>query len=342
MKTLAAPRTRTVKSTQIVAVLGTGSIGTRHLKILKGLSQVKPIAIPVRAHRGAEWQKAGFTVAQDLASAFQAGARLCVIATDTARHAADTTAALNLGMDVLVEKPLAINAPEARAVKAVAERKGRQLWVGCHLRFSDSLNTFRRELPKLGHLHAIRIECQSLIKEWHPDRNYRDSYSARGSEGGVLRDLIHEIDYAGWIFGWPESLQAKLKNSGRLGIQSEEEAELFWETPTGVALSMRLDYLTLPHRRKIRVDGENGRLEWDGIQHCTDLELIGQKKRRMKSTQKRDDLYKLQLQSLTGSYRGSSFQPTSSHEAIQALAICDAARIASETNRKIKVNYHGS
>lgn len=341
MKTLIAPRARTEKSTQTVAVLGTGSIGSRHLKLLKSLPQTKAIAIPVRSSRRLEWQKAGYAVAQDLLSAYQAGARLCVIATDTARHAEDAKTALNVGMDVLVEKPLAINADQARTVKATAERTGRQFWVGCHLRFSDSLNTFRRELPKLGRLHAIRIECQSAIKEWHPDRNYRESYSARADEGGVLRDLIHEIDYAGWIFGWPKSLQAKLKNSGRLGIESEEEAELFWETPQGATLSMRLDYLTLPHRRIIHAYGEKGSMSWDDIQHCVNIELNGQKKHRVKSAQKRDDLYKRQLQSLISLYKGSNFQMASGAEGIQSLAVCDAARVASETHCQIDVNYHG-
>ncbi len=38
--------------------------------------------------------------------------------------------------------------------------------------------------------------AQSWLPDWRPDRDYRESYSARLDEGGVLRDLVHEIDYA--------------------------------------------------------------------------------------------------------------------------------------------------
>ena len=107
-------------------------------------------------------------------------------------------------------------------------------------------------LPQIGAVHAVRVECQSYLPDWRPGSDYRESYSARADEGGVLRDLIHEIDYATWLFGWPVAVTARYGNTGRLGIAAEEWAELAWEAPADVEVSMRLDYLTRPPRRVMR------------------------------------------------------------------------------------------
>jgi predicted dehydrogenase len=79
-----------------------------------------------------------------------------------------------------------------------------------------------------------------IFPEWRPARDYRESYSASSEQGGVLRDLIHEIDYAVWLYGKPVAIIAQLSNSGRLGIAAEESADLLWRTPCGATVSIRL------------------------------------------------------------------------------------------------------
>ncbi len=166
-------------------------------------------------------QAAGCMAVPSLDDAIRLGARFCIIATDTGRHALDGIEAAEWGLHLLVEKPLATDATEARRLcaRAAASRK---IFVGCVMRFSKSLNTFREMLNSIGRVNPVRIECQSYLPDWRPARDYRESYSARPDEGGVLRDLIYEIDYAGWLFGWPCALQAKVKNLGRLGINADE------------------------------------------------------------------------------------------------------------------------
>ena len=139
---------------------------------------------------------------------------------------------------MLVEKPLGPNTTGLSVIAHDIERGGRPVYVACDLRFDTSLLHFRRRLLDVSAIHSVRIECQSYLPAWRPDRDYRQSYSARAEEGGVLLDLIHEIDYAVWLFGAPSEGPAQLRNSGRLGIQSEEAADLHWQTPLGAALSI--------------------------------------------------------------------------------------------------------
>ena len=234
-----------------MAVVGTGSAGRRHLEALRSLSNVVPVAVPVRSGRMTTLRDEGFRTASNIKEAVGDGVTLAVIATNTDRHVSDGLLAMDAGCGLLVEKPLSVDAADANSLVKQSQLVGRSLNVACVLRFADSLNTFRSMLPEIGSVHAVQIECRSYLPEWRPGRAYKDSYSADSAQGGVLRDLIHEIDYAGWLFGWPKSLTARLRNMNRLGIASEESADLAWETASGCRVTVILDYLSRPPRRQM-------------------------------------------------------------------------------------------
>jgi len=318
----------------LIAVLGTGSAGMHHLNGLRGVGGIRPLAIPLRPERRAELRASGFETADDLAQAFSMGARACVIATDTGRHASDGLAALELGMDAFVEKPLAARAEDTRALLGAAARLDRKLFVACPLRFSDSLNRFRAMLPRVGALHAVRVECRSYLPDWRPGRPYRESYSARASDGGVLRDMIHEIDYAGWLFGWPDDVSATLGNTGRLGIESEEWAELAW-TSAGASVTVGLDYLTRTRKRGIVAHGEAGTLEWDAIEQSVTLRVPGAAADRSVSAQTREELFGSQSRAFVGARTGKPDERLAAgREGFLALAVCDAARASAGSGRR--------
>ncbi len=323
-----------------IAVIGTGSIGMRHLKVLRQLPGIKSIAIPARAGRVRELTEAGYLAVKDLAEAMETSVAQCIVATDTGRHIRDAQAALENRLDVLVEKPLSTNAKEASLLCKRAAEAGHKIFVGCVLRFSESLNTFRNLQDRIGRLHFVRIECQSYLPEWRPNRSYHDSYSARVEEGGVLRDLIHEIDYAGWLFGWPHAIQARVKNLGRLNIESDEIADLTWETSEGCLIAITLDYLSRPHRRYMRASGEMGTLEWDGINGTVTLTLAGKDNEIFPSGQERDEMFLAQVRAFIEVSRGI-YDPrlATGEDGVKALAVCDAARSASENRREETVHY---
>lgn len=323
-----------------VAVIGTGSIGTCHLHVLQQMHGVGPVAISLRPARANELASMGYMAAADLRVATEMGATLCIIATDPGRHVQDGLLALENGLDVLIEKPLSVNAGEARKLCVAAHAKGRQVFVGCCLRFSESLNAFRGLVGAIGRLHSVRIECQSYLPEWRPTRPYLESYSACAAEGGVLRDLIHEIDYAGWIFGWPKAVQAHVRNLGRLCIQADEAAELLWETVDGCLVSVSLNYLSRPSRRRMRVAGEHGTLEWDGIEGTVTLALAGAQVQVTRSSQTRDGMFLEQARAFINASRGiSDPRLATGEDGVKGLATCDAARRASLSRREESVEY---
>jgi len=288
----------------MVIVHGTGSIGTRHLRVLEGLG-VPTLALSVRSPTST------YNTAH--------GATAAVIATTTGRHLADAHDAIRAGLHLLVEKPLAADAKGIAALERAARDANRLVFVGCCLRFDAALLRFRAQLPRIGAIRRVRIECQSYLPDWRPGTDYRASYSARRDEGGVLRDLIHEIDYASWLFGWPSTVTARIGNTGALGIESEEWAELAWEVGA-TEVSMRLDYITKPARRVMRAEGERGAIEVDLIQHRVDDVSV---------PQERDEMMRDQANAfLSAIVGGDAGQLATLEEGARALAICDAARIS--------------
>jgi predicted dehydrogenase len=319
-------------------VLGTGSIGLRHLRVLQQSPHVIPLAHPIRQTRSAELKEQGFTVISHWDQAKELGATHAIIATDTSRHQEDIHMAVDAGCHVLSEKPLAIDMPTAFSALKHAREAGRVLTVGSCLRFQHALNVFIENLALLGQLHTVRIECQSYLPDWRPGRDFQKSYSASPEQGGVLRDLIHEIDYAGWIFGWPTDLTARVKATQRLGIPIDDAAEIFWESENDVSLSISLDYLSRPGRRQMRAYGEGGTIEWDGIEKTVKISLADGTVREIRSSQTADDMYLEQDLAFLAEPAVSN-SVASAADGVRALGICDAARLSSGENRQVRVNY---
>lgn len=319
-----------------IAVLGTGSIGMRHLSVLKRMQGVYPVAISRRKERLIELKKQGFSTASDLTDAASQGVALCIIATDTMCHVNDGLLALDLGFNLLIEKPLAVDSRSAEVLRRKAGEKNCKIFIACNLRFSESLRIFREWLPQIGVVYSVYIGCQSWLPDWRPNRPYKESYSARAHEGGVLRDLIHEIDYAGWIFGWPKTVSARLKNTGFLKIESEEIADLWWETPQGAMVSVTLDYLTRLPRRKMVAYGQLGHLEWDGIENKVVLKIVGKAPKIFQSKQSRDEIYLEQLKNFLD-LSPDIYEPASLEDGLKALAVCDTARISSKEGNISKI-----
>jgi len=317
-----------------IVVVGTGSIGQRHLCALRSVLAEEPIALPIRAGRGAAPELAGVRVVGSLSEAVASGATGAIIATDTARHIADAEAAIVAGCHVLVEKPLSPGVQGLDSLMAVASREGRQVYVACCMRFHATVQRFRSNLPMIGRVYDVRIECQSYLPSWRPARDYRASYSARLADGGALRDLIHEVDYALWMFGVPQHVYARLGNTGTLGIEAEESASLLWEVPRGPVVSLQLDYLTRPPRRMLRACGEQGVLSADLLaQRVTFVETSGEETAWV-AAQDRDDMMRSQAGAFLSAIGGGDAGATATlQEGVTAVAICDAARASSSSQR---------
>lgn len=312
--------------TPTVCVLGTGSIGLRHVEVLRRAG-ARVVAVPARPERVAELRAQGIEAVASL-EAIDGELSGAVVATDTARHVAD---ALRLGAScpVLVEKPLATTAASAQPLRGLAKA----VHVACVLRFNPGLQWVRAKLGALGAVRLVDAECLSWLPAWRPQRDYRAAYSSRPGEGGVLRDLVHEIDYTHWLFGAPVALTADVSSAGVLGLPPavDESALLTMRLAGGARASLRLSFAVRPESRRLRVWGEHGCLTWDALARRAWLTDADGKELDATAWDAPRSMYDAQATAWLGTLEGRASDTLATlADGLAALRTIDAARDASE------------
>ncbi|WP_130179277.1 Gfo/Idh/MocA family protein [Cryobacterium sp. SO1] len=129
-------------------------------------------------------------------------------------HAANATLALEAGKHVLIEKPITLNAAEARAVVALAESKKLVVLEAMWTRFLPHMARIREILAAgtLGDVHSLIADHTQDLPD---DPNHRINSLALG--GGALLDLgIYPVSFASALFGPPETIlaSATFKDTG--------------------------------------------------------------------------------------------------------------------------------
>ena len=121
-------------------------------------------------------------------------------------HCAPTIAALDHGVNVICEKPMAMNAEEAQRMLDASKRNNKVLQIGFVRRFDGDSMTFRPlvEQGVFGDVYYARAkymrEC-GCPGSWFQDKKY--------SGGGPLIDLgVHAMDQARYIAGCPKPIKA--------------------------------------------------------------------------------------------------------------------------------------
>lgn len=166
-----------------VAVVGVGHMGALHTRKLAELAQGGELSLAgvhdVRPERAAEIAALyGVPVLRTLADVATAADAACV-AVPCGDHGPVAGQLLDLGLDILLEKPMASTREVARDLVARAERRGRILQIGHIERFSSA---FRRVLPVLRRPRFI-------------EGHRIGPYPGRATDVSVVLDLmIHDLD----------------------------------------------------------------------------------------------------------------------------------------------------
>ncbi|WP_439135623.1 Gfo/Idh/MocA family oxidoreductase [Pseudomaricurvus sp.] len=199
-----------------VGLIGYGPAGAFfHAPLIDAAQGLQLTAIVTgNPERAAAAQKAypQTTIYPSAQALWQAAATLdlVVIASPNSTHKPLALEALNAGLGVIVDKPLAATAKDAKDVIETAERLGLFLSVFQNRRWDGDFLTLQR-LRDAGKLGDVR-RFESRFERWRlePRSGWRQS-AAPEEAGGVLFDLgSHLIDQALTLFGPVESVYAEL------------------------------------------------------------------------------------------------------------------------------------
>ena len=127
------------------------------------------------------------------------------IASPTFLHASQTIEALNEGVHVFCEKPMALNSGDCREMAEVAKQSGKTLQIGHCIRFWPEYVQAKEiiDSQKYGKVLAATFQRLSLTPTWSWDNCFLDGKRS----GGAMLDLhIHDTDYVQYVFGMPKEV----------------------------------------------------------------------------------------------------------------------------------------
>lgn len=265
--------------------------------------------------------------------AFTSTAELCAsadvdavfVATPDALHLADTLEAIRHGKPVLVEKPMAMNADEARQMVDAARDAAVILGVAHVMRFEESVRWFRGRIasgaigkPVLARAAFVAPLIDSA-RTWINDPHL--------ATGGPLADVgVHCLDTLRYLLGDEvEAVMAQAQYDSRWVVEASATALFHFASGTlaTMSVSARAPYQTL-----LEVIGENGMLSAVNalnVEHLVTLEL----RRAFDVVEKREVLndraYTAQVEAFAAAIEDGRPFEIPGEEGLQNQLILDAA-----------------
>ncbi|MEU8587955.1 Gfo/Idh/MocA family oxidoreductase [Streptomyces sp. NPDC048664] len=179
---------------------------------------------------------------------------LIVVASPNRTHVPVATAALEAGLPVVVDKPIAGTAAEARGLAALAEERGLLLSVFQNRRWDNDFRTLQSLLAQ-GALGEVR-RFESRYERWRPQPKGGWRESGDPAEvGGLLYDLgSHVVDQALVLFGAATSVYAET-DVRRPGAQTDDDTFIALTHAGGVRSHLYVSAVTPQLGPRLRVLG---------------------------------------------------------------------------------------
>jgi predicted dehydrogenase len=203
--TLASPA-MPIPRTARLGFLGVGWIGRHRMECIarSGHATIAAIADQAEATavEAATHVDDAPVIATSLEQLLESNIDGLVIATPSALHAEQAIAALERGVAVFCQKPLARTCDETRRVIDAARAADQLLGVDMSYRYTAGMRRIREIIRggELGHVYAVDLVFHNA---YGPDKAW--FYDPALSGGGCVIDLgIHLVDLALWTLDFPE------------------------------------------------------------------------------------------------------------------------------------------
>lgn len=254
-----------------VSVAGLAGIGMAHLFAAAALQEdyvltaVCDVDADLAKRTAESFSAQAFTSLDDLLAAGVSDA--IVLAVPPFLHGAMTRDALDAGLHVYCEKPLAPTCGECDEIAVAANASGRVVQVGFQHRFQRSY-VAARQLLERGDLGVV-FRASLTATNWFRAQHYFDVRSWRGqwraTGGGVLlSQAIHQVDALIWLVGMPTRLTAEARRSLH-DVEIEDEATAIMRVPDGGVATLVASTVDPVGTDRIEIHCERGSLVLEGF-----------------------------------------------------------------------------
>jgi predicted dehydrogenase len=190
---------------------------------------------------------------------------LVIVCTPNVHHVPFGTAALQAGLAVVIDKPLAATSADGRALADLAAERGLMLSVFQNRRWDGDFLTVRAVLAR-GELGDV-VRFESRFERWRPEPD-SDEWRERGAPeeaGGLLFDLgSHLVDQALQLFGRPTHVYAEVDRR-RPGVEADDDVFVALTHAGGVRTHLWASATAAIDGPRFRVLGLAGAFEKHGL-----------------------------------------------------------------------------
>jgi len=195
-----------------ICIVGYGSIGKRHHKVLLSLF---PNAI---------FDIIDINTRLTLKDCQNKSYNILAICTPSSSHLEIASKFSNIEDLVFIEKPLDISTKKITKYLSLIDNE--KTHVGCNLRFTDA---YKRFLDSSRNSKIINIVSMSYLPKWR-NIDHKKVYSSLSSlGGGVLLDFIHEPDYVFSAIGSPNKCYVSERRLFDITVDSNDTCSMIWQ-----------------------------------------------------------------------------------------------------------------
>ena len=324
-----------------LAIVGLGSIGRRHLRLI---SEIRPDIkiIVVRSGHGSacDEEKMAVKITDSIGDAIKEGIQAAIISSPATLHLKQSLELAKNGIHLLIEKPISHTSDRVKELLKIVNENRITTMVGYVLRYDLGAMKFKNWLDNKikGKILHARIECGSYLPDWRLDQNYRKTVSALPElGGGVLLELSHELDYLHWFFGNPVDVQAQIRNSGTLDINVEDQADLLITSKQGYPITVQIDFNRRHIERKCKVLTTEGELIWDAVNKNVTWKGVNKEQFKYEYNNERNSIYRKQLEVFFDCIENDNDPIVTVKDGINVISLIDAVRNASEKGIKVSL-----
>lgn len=313
-----------------ILIIGCGSIGERHLRCFKKTGRCNVSACDTNpALLSAMKENYAVPVFETLdAALLNSSYEAAVICTPAHLHLPLAIRLLNAGLDIFIEKPLAIDLtllPETRHAIAQSGRRVAVAYVYHSMPWLAEAREFlqRNELGKILHVHSTSGQHFPTFRP-----AYRDIYYARHElGGGAVQDaLTHTVNGVEWLVGPCTRVFCDAAHQALEGVTVEDTVNVC-ARHGDVLASYAMNQFQAPNESTILIHGERGSVKielherrWGVLKHG-DAGWAW----HVTPAMERDDLFTAQANAFLDMMEGRDSPLCSFEEAVQTLKFNQAA-----------------
>jgi predicted dehydrogenase len=254
-----------------IGVVGLGNMGSGHLKFIKEtptceLGAVCDICKAKADKFAAEY---GVKAYYDAKKMFASGdIDAAIIAVPHYSHPDLSIAAMEKGLHVITEKPLAVHKLDAQRMIDAHKKHPKVKFAAMFQQRTDDAHKKLKELIDSGELGKI-IRVNWTITNWYRTESYYASGGWRatwGGEGGgvLLNQCPHNLDLFQWFFGMPSKIRANCHIGKYHKIEVEDEVTAYMEYKNGMTAVFITSTGEAPGTNRLEIAADRGRVVLEG------------------------------------------------------------------------------